>query len=313
MTIQDLFRRRALEHAEHGSIASDVIRLTPAWTRWAYWILVLAFSMMGSYGWLAQVYDYAVGPAIIWKRGDIELRTNVAGTIAAIETAPGEHIEQGQLVVRLHAARELGELQRIGKEFDLQLVMALRDPADVVARQALASLNAQRDLAAIHLDELAIRAPYAGTIGDIRVRSGQSVAAGDVIATLDRPNASCTVLALLPGQYRPELAVGAALRFELAGFRYAHQQARIEGIGTQVIGPAEAKRYLGSEIADSVVLDGPIVLARAVLPSCELRVGEDELHLYQGMGGRAEVRVKRESLWTVLFPGLRQLLRRFHV
>lgn len=307
---REIFRKRALEHAESGSIASDIVRLSPAWTRWAYWLLVVAFIVAGSYGWVAQVYDYAVGPAIVWKRGDAELRSSVAGTVAAIEAGPGEQIDAGQLVVRLHAARELGEFQRIGKEFDLQLVMALRDPSDQTARQALASLNAQRDLAAIHLDELSIRAPNAGTIGDIRVRTGQSVAAGDVVATLDQPGASCTVLALLPGQYRPELVTGAALRLELTGFRYAHQQARLEGVSSQVIGPSEARRYLGNEIADSLALNGPIVLARAVLPSCEFRVGDDVLHLYQGMGGRAEVRVKRESLWTVLFPGLRQIMRR---
>ena len=41
-----LFREEALRHAAavRGGGDGDVIRLSPAWTRWAYWLLVAAFT-----------------------------------------------------------------------------------------------------------------------------------------------------------------------------------------------------------------------------------------------------------------------------
>jgi membrane fusion protein (multidrug efflux system) len=138
------------------------------------------------------------------------------------------------------------------------------------------------------------------------------VTSGDVLLTLTDDRATCSVWALLPGHYRPELRAGAALRFDIDGYRYAHQTAAIRSIGSQVIGPREARRYLGNDISDAVPLDGSVVLVKAELPSCSFSIQAERLRFHHGMSGRAEVRIATEPLWAVLFPNLRSFFRRLH-
>ena len=74
-----------------------------------------------------------------------------------------------------------------------------------------------------------------------------------------------------------------------------------------MIGPAEAKRYLGEEIADAVTLTGPVVLVAARLPSATFEVEGQTRRFHDGMWAQAEVRVRSERVLVALIPALRAI------
>jgi multidrug efflux pump subunit AcrA (membrane-fusion protein) len=308
MSSESLFREEALRHAAAGHGAGDVLRLSPSWTRWTYWLLIAAFVAAVIFGIFGTVSEYGSGPAVVWVSGRIDATAKVSGTVSSIEVRPGQHVEAGDILVRLHAEREIAELARVQREFDLQLVKTLRDPSDQAARQSLTSLRTQRDLAAAQLDERLVRAPASGDVGDVRIRPGQLLAAGDIAASLTGAASRLSILVMLPAQYLPQLHPGMELRFEVTGYRYAYQEMVIESVGTQVIGPAEVRRYLGQEIADTVKLDGPVVLCEARPANSSFEVDGRSFELHHGMSGVGEVRVRTEALLVAIVPGVRALI-----
>ena len=305
------FREEALQHIAGSRADGDVLRISPAWTRWSYWILVAAFVVGSAYCIFGTLYEYASGPAVLWVTGRLDLTAPIAGTVRSIEVLPGQCVEAGALLVRFYSAREVAELNRVQREFDLQLVKSLRDPSDQGVRQALTSLRAEKELAEAKVEQRSVRAPRAGIIGDIRIRTGQLLEVGDTVLILVAEEAQCSVIAMLPGQYRPQLRPGMSLRFELSGYRYAYQELVIASVGAQIIGPNEVKRYLGQEISDTVKVEGPVVLVEARPSSCTFQVDHEPFNFYHGMNGSAEARVRSESILVALVPSLRVLFERF--
>lgn len=301
-----VFREEAIRHNEGGKLG-DVLRLSPAWTRWAYWLLVALFLAVLAYGVFGSLYEYASGPAVVWVAGRIDITATLAGTVSSIEVQPGQRVEPGAVLVRFYSAREEAELVRIQREFDLQLIKMMRDPADIEARQALTALRTQKDLAASRVEQLSVRASQAGVIGDVRIRPGQLLAAGDTVVTLMGEQTKYSIMAMMPAQYRPQLKPGMSLRFEVTGYRYAYQEMTIASVSTQIIGPGEVKRYLGQQIDDTVTIAGPVVLVEAVPPSATFEVDGRTFDFYHGMNGVAETRVRSESILLSLIPGLRVL------
>jgi multidrug resistance efflux pump len=299
-----VFREEAVRHAEGGG-NGDVLRLSPAWTRWTYWLLVALFLAVFAYGAFGTLYEYASGPAVVWVAGRVDLTATLAGTVSSIEVKPGQRVEPGAVLVRFYSAREEAELVRIQREFDLQLIKMMRDPADLDARQALTALRTQKDLAASRVEQLSVRATQAGVIGDVRIRPGQLLAAGDTVVTLMGEQTKYSIVAMMPAQYRPQLKPGMSLRFEVTGYRYAYQEMTIASVSTQIIGPSEVKRYLGQQIDDTVAITGPVVLVEAVPPSATFEVDGRTFDFYHGMNGVAETRVRSESILFSLIPGLR--------
>lgn len=304
---QDLFRREAMEahqaHRKHG----DVVRVSPAWVRWSYW-LVLALLIAGSaYMYFGHVDDYSSGPAIIRIIGRTEITATRAGTIMKTAVTPGQRVKAGQILARFYAADELAEVERVEREFELQLVKFLRDPSNSEAARTLASLRVQRDRAKAQLEQRVTRAPTAGVVSDIRIRPGQHLQPGDAIMSLINDNSDMRVIVLLPGSDRPQLRPGMVLRLELRGYRYAYQQLVIESVSDDVVGPTAARRYLGSRVADTLAIGGPVVLVTARLPSRTFEADGETYYYHDGMLASGEVRVRSERIITALIPGLKKL------
>lgn len=304
-----LYRSRALAQAAQANHDADLLRLSPAWTRWAYWVIVAGALTAVAYVALARVDEWAQGPGLVRVEGATDLTATAPGTVAEVLVESGQRVRAGQLLVSMSAADERAQLARLEQEFDLQVARSLRDPADAVARQSLVSLRVERDLARTRLSELSLRAPEAGVVGDIRVRPGQPVSPGDHILSVGGQHSTCTVWALLPGRYRPELERGARVQFNVHGYRYAQATTELTDVGGQVLGPREVGRYLGNEVAGALEVQGPTVIAKAQLPSCEFESDEDHFRFHQGMAGSSEVQLRSEPLWAVLFPELRKVLR----
>jgi membrane fusion protein (multidrug efflux system) len=98
-----------------------------------------------------------------------------------------------------------------------------------------------------------------------------------------------------------------SLRFDLRGYRTRRIAAVIDEIGTEVIGPNEAARYLGPQ-ADAAAIAGPVVLVSAHLPEDTFLSDGKTYHYYDGMSGNAEVEIGSERVLFAVIPGLKGLL-----
>jgi membrane fusion protein (multidrug efflux system) len=302
-----IYRDEALQARAASRNDGQLLHLSPTWIRWSYWLLLAVLFAAVLYTSLGTVHEYASGPAMIHFEGRTNITARSEGIVASVLVAPGQRVQANDLLVRFYLAKEGAELERTQREFDLQLVKLLRDPSDQAALQSLASLRAEVELAQTRLDDRSIRAPHAGIVSDIRIRAGQYLAPGEVLLALLDEGAPCSIVAILPGSYRPMLRAGMTLRFALSGFPYAYRETTIDWVGDEVVGPAEIKRYLGQELGDSVQIKGSAVLVGAKLPSRTFVANDTTLEYHYGMQGTAEARVRSERILFTLIPGLRIL------
>jgi hypothetical protein len=120
---------------------------------------------------------------------------------------------------------------------------------------------------------------------------------GVALVRVDGGRAS--LIALLPGSYRPLLRAGMSLRFELDGYRYVYRELTIDAVDDQVVGPAEARRLLGAS-GDAVRLEGPLVVVRARLPERSFDFGGRSYEYFDGLVGSVDVRVGSAPIVSLL-------------
>jgi membrane fusion protein (multidrug efflux system) len=310
---KELFRDAALR-AHYGSRGSqgDLLRISPGWTTWVYWLLVAIFLTGLCYLVFGRVNEYAAGAAIVRGEDRAHIHAVSGGMITEIAIRPGQRVIANQLLVRLYDGPEAAELERLDREYELQLVKSLNSPHDSASQQQLAFMRERKQVVAARLNERRITAPRAGTIKDVRIRAGQAVAPGELLVSLAGEGEKLSVVALLPGHYRPLLRKGAPLRLELNGFRYAYQHLKIYLVAEDVIGPNEARKYLGEQVSDSIVLQGPVVIVKADLPSRSFTSDAGEYDFHDGLQGTAEVRVRSERLILTLLPSLKTVWSNNH-
>jgi membrane fusion protein (multidrug efflux system) len=303
-----IFRKEALEHyQQYRRQEGDVLQLAPGWTRWTYWGLMLMLGVGLLMCLVGTVSEYASGPALVRVERRRDVTAQGAGVVATVEVQPGQRVAAGQTLVTLQSEDELSALARIEREMELLLVRYMRDLTDQSARQGLTTLRAERELAQSRLAARALKAPVAGVVGDLRIQPGQYLSTGALVASLVEDDAPAYLLAFLPGYYRPFLRPGVPLRVELDGFRYEYRELPIESVSEQLIGPAELKRYLGPDLADTVETSGPIVLVRAPIPSRTFSVRGRVLGYFDGMPARVQVSVRAEPILVTMIPGLKVL------
>jgi multidrug resistance efflux pump len=303
-----IFREEALRHHEGAQQDGDVLRISPVWTRWTYWTLLGLLLMALVYSLLGMLPEYATGPAIVKVEGQSHLTVEQPGIVSSVEVRPGQRVEKGQALVSFHSQEETVSLDRIQREFDLQLIRVLRDPSDEGARQTLTSLRAEREQAVARQQARTLRAPQSGVVSDLRIHPGQYVTPGESVVSVLGDNVSVSMVALLPGGYRPTLEPGRPLRVELDGFPHEYHTFTIESVGDQIVGPGEVRRFLGPEIADALQLNGPMVVVRARLPSPTFKSKGRTFNYFDGMLARADARVRNERLLVSLVPGLKGAL-----
>lgn len=300
-----IFREEALEHHLRGSRAhGDLLRVSPRWTNWTYWLLVAVFLAGSVYLVFGRLNEYASGVAVIRDEGRTNVTALTGGMIAYIAVQPGQRVEANQLLLRFNDAQERIELERLNRELNLQQINRLKNPNDPIAQQQLAAIRAQIEGAEKWLKGRTVLAPCAGVVRDIRTRPNQLVAPGESLLTLAGDD-DLSVIAILPGHYRPLLKQGDPLRLELDGFRYAYQSLTIDSVGNEVVGPNEVRRFLGQEVADSLMLQGSSVIVQAHLPSGDFKASGRWRQYHDGMHGTAEARVRSQSILVALVPGLK--------
>lgn len=295
-------REAALALARPGAGHGDVIRVMPPWIPAVSWIVLAFLVFIAGFLAFGRVNQYSTGVGAIRAGDRSSVVCREAGTLDEVLVAPGDDVEKGQVLARLDDADLQAELERLDLEYHAHLRNRMRNPDDGQAAQSVLGLRAQLEAVRARLREREIRAQHAGRIVDLRGRTGQPFRPGDVVLTMSKPGEQIDLVALLPGDDRPQIEAGMRLRFQLPGYRHNYQWFEVTEVGDSVLGPAEAARLLGPEVGDVVTPTGPSVLVRARVPSKTFVARGETLEYHDGMFGEAEVRVRRESLLSVLFP-----------
>ncbi len=295
---ESIFRREAVD-ANAMYKRGDVVRVSPHWIRWAYWLVVVALAGALGFSLFAQVSEYSTGPALIFHSGRADVTSPVAGSVVSVLVKPGDDVKAGQVLAQLYSPDETSQLDRLDAEWQSRLRDYLAAPANLEARSALGSLRAERDRA---LERLTVRATAGGKIADVLITVGQTVVPEQKLMSLDRGGGELTVVALLPGGDRPQLRPGMTLRLSLAGYRDAQKDFPVDTVSAEAIGPAEAERTLGAQLSGSVQVAGAVVVVRARIPDPTFTADGETYEYHHGMQGLAEVRLRRRSVLATLLP-----------
>jgi biotin carboxyl carrier protein len=297
-----LFREQALQHQrKERQREGPPVRLFPGWVKWSYRVLLLITAAGLAYGLIMRVGQYSVGTAVVRIEGE-RLTARAEGIVSGVYVNQGERVRAGAILVEFHAGQEAASLREVSTEYERQLAAFLLNPSDAEAKSRLASASSQLERVRGILNERAIRAPRDGVVADLRARPGMPMMPGDHVLSLETDQSSPQVVAFLPGSDLPALKEGMQLRLALNGYDTPQLFATVEEIGREVIGPHEAARYLGNTRADAAPIPGPVVVvvARLARPSFEYK--GQPFRFNDGMLGRAEVRLRSQSLLFSLLP-----------
>jgi membrane fusion protein (multidrug efflux system) len=305
-----LFRPEAVEHQRARGMHAELVVLDGAATAWGFALLCAGLVAGIAFLMLGRVNEYASGPAFVQLDGRTILTASHAGLVTSVSVRPGDRVREGDELARFHAQDEVAELQASVKQFDSQLAKLLLAPEDATTREALVSLRSRRELAEERVSRRVLRAPHAGVVGDVRVREGQLVEPGLRMIDLQGEASEASVTALLPGRYRPLLHAGDKLRFEVDGFQRLTQELTVTRVGDQIVGPSEAARYIGRDLADAIAVAGPVVLVQASLPSRSFALDGQRYEFSSGMFGKAEALVRNEALAYAFLPSLKPWVAR---
>jgi membrane fusion protein (multidrug efflux system) len=300
-----LFRREAIEAQRVRNSPGEALTLDPRANAWGFVLLCTGLGFFVFFACVGRINEYATGPAIVQLDGGTTLTAALGGLVNHVAVKPGDRVSIGDELVRFHSADELSELEASSREFSDQLAKLLLRPDDSVTREALVTLRTRRELAEQRLTQRTLRAAVNGVIADVRVREGQVVEPGMRMIDLQGAASAASVTALLPGRYRPMLHAGAKLRFHVDGFQHVTHELEIESVGEQIVGPNEARRFVGRDLADALAVSGPVVLVQARLPASNFIMDGQQYDFASGMFGKAEVVVRNEAIVFAFVPSLK--------
>jgi membrane fusion protein (multidrug efflux system) len=304
-----LFRPEAIEARRERREVGDVIRVAPHWNRTMYWAL-LGMLILGLLGIsIGEVSQYSTGPSVIRLEGRSEVFAPAAGALASIDVEPGARVRSGQVLARLTETAERAAYDSTRADFHTQLRNRLLDPTDEAAAAQAQAMRRQLDATEAALEQRVLRAPHDGVVTDIGVDAGQHVEVGNaVMAVVDDSVGALELVAFLPGGDRPQITPGMAVRLELDGFDYAYQDLVVLSVSEGVVGPHEAKRLLGPQLADTLPIgNGGVVMVRSRLLSPTFESDGNVYPYHDGMGGTVEIRLRDETILEMLVPGLKEL------
>src|SRR5919201_1448518 len=95
---QTLYRAEAVEHHAKSRERGHILRITPSWMRWTYWLVLGLIALTFTFASLAKVSEYAIGPAIVRVEPRTEVTATVAGTVESVEAQPGQRVRTGDVL-----------------------------------------------------------------------------------------------------------------------------------------------------------------------------------------------------------------------
>lgn len=294
-----LFRAEALKEARRGDKEGKPIFLSPSWLKWAYPTILGLVVILFLAAALIQVPSYSSGSAIVKIDGE-KVTCAAGGTVATVEVTPGQIVTKGDILVKLHANSEEADLDRVDAEYRVALSTFLFDPSDGAARSALSTIASTRQRALAAVDDRVIRATRDGIVNDVRVQQGELLLPGAPVLQIVDREAMPSIVAFLPGSDRPRLKPGMTLQLRLTGFARSQETAEITDVGTEVIGPTAARKYLGETVGDTLPITTSVVIVHAKLRGRTFTADDTSYDYHDGMTALGEVRLESKSFLRTL-------------
>ncbi len=174
----------------------------------------------------------------------VEVTTEVAGLVRAVDFQSGADARSGQTLVQLNADPDIAQLKALRAAANLSALTYHRDliqyQAQAIGRAQLdtdeANLKSARDQEAAQAALVAkktIRAPFSGRLGITTVNPGQYLNPGDPIVTLESVD-PIYVDFRLPQDDLSRVSVGQTVRVTADAFRGATFAGKITSIDTLV-------------------------------------------------------------------------------
>ena len=157
----------------------------------------------------------------------VDLTSETAGKITAIQFAEGERVAAGDVLVQINDAELQAQKTRAQHRLDLARTRAERQEAllarggatqeevDEVQNQ-VAVLEAELDLLDAQIEKTTVRAPFSGTVGLRQVSEGAYLSTQTPIATLQRLSPLKVDLSV-PEKYATRIRTGQSIAFQVRG------------------------------------------------------------------------------------------------
>jgi len=181
-------------------------------------------------GWVARdtlVPKSIEGVGTLVPDAQVDLKSEIAGRIVAVGFKEGQAVRKGQLLIKIadaeyRAARDKAQASLAYQKQTLsrrkqQLAIQAVSQQDVdAAVQAVASAQADLDLAEAQLAKTALRSPFDGKVGITSAAVGQYLSAGQLLAQLAKVR-PMRVEFQVPSDQVPLVHLGMPLRFAVWG------------------------------------------------------------------------------------------------
>lgn len=176
-------------------------------------------------------------------RAQVTLTTRVAGVISDVQFTGGDKVEKDQVLVKLASepeaiAVETAEAQR-AQAFDqverykqlneASVSRVVRAEAETALKVADAALRRARE----ELDRMTIRAPFPGIVGLTNLQTGDYLAVGNPITTLD-DRSTIVIEFTVPEAVAPQIKVGMPVRANLAARPGEVYNGKVAAVGTRI-------------------------------------------------------------------------------
>lgn len=301
----DIFRQEALEYKARSPTVPGILEVPVRPSIWLYRLLALLGVTSAMVLATVRVSSEVSAPAIIRATRHNAVRPSKAGIVESILFKTGDWIRAGDPIITLEADDTRHQLLLNDAELRGVAASMLLRPRDRVSQETLVRLTTENAELKRSIESSILRAPNDGILTDLRAQVGQSVSTGESLASISVADSPFEVLAFIPGSSRPEVAVGQSMVLSLGATERKYRELTVSQVDDRAIGPADARRFLGNEVGDTVNISGSVFIVRAVLTQEGVSAANDGY--FDGMPARVTIRPLPQRALFVLFPALSAL------
>lgn len=238
-------------------------------------------------------------------------------TLAASQDVPAV-MARDKAAEALDQRSRLQAMRRERAALDAQIAQLRAEQSDTVLRSQREAKTLERTLSSLDQEgmenearrEILVRAARAGTVSSIVAQTGQSVALGQVLATVVPAGATMEAVLLVPTRAIGVLRAGAPveLRYDAFPFeKYGQFKGRVREVSGTPLPEAEVRRTMPGA-GDTPA--GPMYRLRVELDSQTVPAQGREVPLMAGMGLQASLTLEHRKLYQWAFEPMAQLTGR---
>lgn len=226
------------------------------------------------------------GSAVVVAAGRVEVRATDSGIVRTVSVQEGDSVNTGQELYDTWTPADRAKLDDLTAAREGAISEYLLNYSED-ARAAVADLTTQLAHEDSRQKRRVVTTERAGLVSSIRIRPGQALAPGQLVATLHDLQPSFSLLVLLPGDSISTVAVGQRVTAELSGHPGSEIEAIVAAMGDTVLSAAEASKIVGEDAGTVAATSSDYVIVRCDITRVLISAGSQAFALKDGMRGTA--------------------------